>query len=183
MDALLPDVEGLATAFFSPASDVGQFEPVAADSMPAAFQVLLAHDDHMTVTTEAFYGSLVDVRTLAECHEGPCYARNSLLVRQDNGVAVQFGIVRIDFSEVDREVRREIEQKRTPLGRVLIRHNVLRHVELVGLYRVCLGDEPRRLLSMPPNTVTYGRTARIHVNNRPAMELLEIVRPPGEEME
>jgi hypothetical protein len=49
------------------------------------------------------------------------------------------------------------------------------------LYRVQLGDEPRERLAMPLDATTYGRTARIHVNGRPAVELLEIVRPPERE--
>jgi hypothetical protein len=51
----------IAAPFFPTLADLGTFEPVAADEMPADYRALLAHDDHMTVTVEAFHKCLVDV--------------------------------------------------------------------------------------------------------------------------
>ncbi|HMO86214.1 MAG TPA: hypothetical protein PKC18_14960, partial [Lacipirellulaceae bacterium] len=73
-------------------------------------------------------------------------------------------------------VRVEIESRRTPLGRVLIRHNVLRHVELQQLWRVTPERELRSHLQLNPTDVIYGRTARIIVEGRPTVQLLEIPR-------
>ena len=39
-----------------------------------------------------------------------------------------FGVPRLKLSLLREDVRREIEAERTPLGRVLIEHNVLREV-------------------------------------------------------
>ena len=44
--------------------------------------------------------------------------------------------MRINLNHLSDDVQREIVDGGTPLGRVLIRHNVLRHVELHRLWRV-----------------------------------------------
>lgn len=172
-----PDIAALASLFYPSLDSLGKFHQVSEDALTPAYKSLLAHDDHMTVTIEAIYNSLVDVRVLEVRQEDDLYARKILLSRQKDGVAVLFGIMRMDLSQVRPEVRREIEEKGTPLGRVLIRHHVMRHVELDGLYRVTPGEELAKLLHMTGDSVTFGRTARIHVAGRPAVQLLEIVTP------
>jgi chorismate-pyruvate lyase len=62
------------------------------------------------------------------------------------------------------------------LGRVLIRHNVLRHVELQQLWHVNPSPQLRELLQLAAGEPLYGRSARIVVEGRPAVELLEIPR-------
>ena len=61
-------------------AELGRFDPVAPDDLPHDYRTLLAHNDHMTVTLEAFHGCLVNVRVLAEWRDEASYARNSLLV-------------------------------------------------------------------------------------------------------
>jgi hypothetical protein len=65
----------------------------------------------------------------------------------------------------------------TPLGRILIRADLLREVELLALWRIAAGPRLASELDLPPGTAVYGRSARILVEGRPAVELLEIVRP------
>ena len=71
----------------------------------------------------------------------------------------------------------EIVAGETPLGRVLINHNVLRHIDLGAILRVTAGDELAGLLKMPSGGVTYGRLATIFCNQHPAVDLLEISAP------
>lgn len=190
----MPQLETITAPFFPSLAELGEFRLVAVDDMPADYQTLLAHDAHMTVTVEAFHKSLVDVQVLDERREGHFYSRTSLLICQSNRRIVQFGIMRIDLSGLPAIVRDEIESRGTPLGRILIQHNVLRHVELHRLWRITPGPVLQRRLieqdhspqdaaaasdsaiGMPPPTTFYGRTARIVVEGRPAVELLEIVK-------
>ena len=65
----------------------------------------------------------------------------------------------------------------TPLGRVLINHNVLRHIDLGAVLRFEAGPELAHLLSMEVGETTYGRLATIFCNGRPAVDLLEIAAP------
>jgi chorismate-pyruvate lyase len=172
-----PDIAELAALFFPQLAALGRFERVSEDVLPPAYRSLLAHDDHMTVTIEAIYNSLVDVQVLDVRQEDDLYAREILLSRQRDGKVVLFGIMRMDLTQVRPEVRREIVEKGTPLGRILIRHHVMRHVELDGLYRVTPGEALHELLQFTGDVETFGRTARIHVGGRPAVQLLEIVTP------
>ena len=59
------------------------------------------------------------------------YSRKILLTRQTDRKVVQFGIVRLNFAHLSEAVRQEIESQTAPVGRILIRHNVLRSVEIV----------------------------------------------------
>jgi hypothetical protein len=104
-----------------------------------------------------------------------------LLVRQDNGQVVQLGIMRINMAGLAEVVRQEIEARTTPLGRILIRHNVMRDVKLFKLWRISPGPELRRHLGIQSagtdeRQCIYGRSAGIVVEGRPSVELLEIVK-------
>jgi chorismate-pyruvate lyase len=172
----MSDPLALVRLFHADAAEVGEFFPVAASEMPAAYRELLDHDAHMTVTVERYHRSLVDVEVLAHQLSDGHYAREILLLRQSDRCVVQYGIMRIDLGCVAAEVRAEIEARREPLGRILIRHGVLRQVELLGLWRVLPGPRLSAVLQLKSAAEIYGRTALIHCDGRPAVELLEIVR-------
>lgn len=169
------ELELLIGLFFSEPAELGQFEEVASADMPSCEQGLLAHDHHMTVTVEKHHGSPVDVRVLKTLVEGDSYSRKILLTRQSDGCVVQFGIVRLDLSLLEDEVRAAIESQKTPLGRVLIEHNVLREVKLLKLYRITADQALAQSFGIKPGETCYGRTALIYCNGLPAVELLEIV--------
>ena len=170
-----PDLAELVGLFYPSPAELGEFERVTPGSLPPPYRKLLAHYEHMTVTVEEFHGCLVDVHVLASRREGDFYSRKILLTRQSDGQVVQFGIVRLHMHYLDPAVRHEIEAQGTPLGRVLIEHNVMREVELVGAWRVVPGPDLVQLLRLAEPTAVYGRTAIIHCNGEPAVELLEIV--------
>ncbi len=172
-----PDLATLASLFYPSVAALGSFEEVPAEALPEPYQTLLAHENHMTVTVEHWHQSPVDVQVLKKHLTEQAYARKILLARQSDGQVVQYGIMRIQYEYLADAVRQEIESEATPLGRVLINHNVLRQVELFALWRVTPGEELRGLLGMRPGEITYGRTALIHVDGEPAVELLEILTP------
>jgi chorismate-pyruvate lyase len=168
-------VTRLASLFYDDLSDLGQFHPVAPEDLPGDYRTLLAHNDHMTVTLEAFHDSFVDVSVLAEWQDDASYARNSLLSRQRDGAILQFGIVRLWLSDLPPTAREEIAVQHRPLGRVLIEHNVLREVELITLWRITPGPVLKRRMQLPEGTPVFGRSAQILVDGRPTVQLLEIV--------
>jgi chorismate-pyruvate lyase len=174
---LEPELDALVALFYDAPERLADFTEVQAAEMPPVYQRLLAHDHHMTVTVEQRHGSIVDVRVLAVKTDGPHYARKILLTRESDGRVVQFGIVRMDFSFFTDEVRREIESQTSPLGRILIRHNVHREVELCKLWHIAPGEDLCKLFNISEADHTYGRTALIHCNGQPAIELLEVVTP------
>lgn len=155
-------------------------EHVASGLMPEPYRKLLAHNEHMTVAMETLHGGPVDVRILARRHDGDIYSRKIILVKKGTEQVVQFGIVRFDLRFVTPEVRDEIIQGDTPLGRVLINHNVLRHIDLGAVLRIVSGPGLARDLQMAEGGVTYGRLATIFCNRKPAVDLLEIPAPFSE---
>ncbi|HEX4070246.1 MAG TPA: hypothetical protein VHX68_03725 [Planctomycetaceae bacterium] len=152
-------------------------EHVAAAMLPEPYRRMLAHDHHMTVTMESYHGSPVDVRILDQRLDGDYYNRKIILVKAGTDTVVQFGIVRFDLSYVTPKVRDEILGGKKPLGRVLIDHNVLRHIDLGAVLRLTAGPALARALQMPVGGITYGRLATIFCNRHAAVDLLEITAP------
>lgn len=167
-----PSLDVLIGLFFFGVDELGEFERVEAESLPESFRELLAHNAHMTVTVEQFHCSPVDVQVLETSTTQSQYARQILLTRQSDGKTVQWGIMRVSFSHLPDAVRKEIEDAGTPLGRVLISHDVHRQVKLSALWQVQPG--PALAKHLGDDTV-YGRTAIIEVDGEPAIELLEVV--------
>lgn len=173
----IPELGQLVGLFYDSIQDLGDFEEVAPEETPAPFHELLAHNSHMTVTVEGFHHSAVNVQVLDKRSDDPYYSRKILLCRQTDGKVVQYGIVRLNCDYLQQAPTEEIKSEQTPLGRVLIQHNVLREVQLTSLWRILPGRELRDLLGLAPGQTTYGRTALIYCNGEPAVELLEIVTP------
>ena len=159
-------------------------EYIPSSTTPEPYKRLLVHEHHMTVTMEEQHGGPVSVRVLATKYVGDTYSRKITLSRADDGGpgagrVVQFGLVRFNFAYVTDAVRDEIVAQKTPLGRVLIQHNVLRHIDLGAVLRFEAGPHLAELLEMPEGAETYGRLATIFCNGRPAVDLLEVAAPVG----
>jgi chorismate-pyruvate lyase len=171
-----PDLRTLQ-ALFPHSDDIAENVTISAEQMPPPYHSLLVHEHHMTVTVERHHGSLVDVVILDRRHESDTYARKILLRLQSTGRIVQFGIVRIHLQYWDAEVRREIIAGKTPLGRILIEHDVLRRIEPTAYLKIVPGLAMMSWFGLDRPVPTYGRLALIHCNEQPAIELLEIVAP------
>jgi len=175
------ELNSLLQLFPNHAKLIENAEHVPAALLPKNYRQMLVHDHHMTVAMEDYYDCSVDVKILASRQDNGQYCRKILLTKQGTDDAVQFGIVRFNFSYVTDEVRREILAGEIPLGRVLINHNVLRHVDLGALLRITVGPRLSELLQMNEGEITYGRLATIFCNQKPAVDLLEITIPLSEE--
>ncbi len=172
-----PDLHELLALFPTSGPPLFAAEVVAAEAVPPPYHALLVHDYHMTVTVEAYHGDLVDVRILARRQDGDSYAREILLALRGDGRIVQFGIVRIHLHYCSPAVRAEILKGGTPLGRILIKHEVLRRIEPTTFLRVVPGPDMMTWFGLREARPTYGRLAYIHCDGQPAVELLEIVTP------
>lgn len=150
---------------------------IAKTQTPEPYKRLLVHDLHMTVAMEDYHGSSVDVHVVQQRLERDTYARQSILTRQGDNRPVQFGIVRFNFQYVSPEVREEILSGQTPLGRILINHDVMRHVDLGAILEITAGPGLAAALQMPVGGKTYGRLATLFCNHKPAVDLLEVSAP------
>jgi chorismate-pyruvate lyase len=175
-DRSLRDLHALL-ALFPPAEDLDQYAVVPAPAVPSPYRELLVHEHHMTVTVEAYHGDQVAVQVLQVRQEAQRYARKILLTLQQSGRVVQYGIMRIYLPACPPAVQEEIRAARTPLGRILIAHEVLRRIEPLAFLRIVPGPPLMRWFGLERPQATYGRLACIHCNGQPAVELLEIVAP------
>jgi len=153
--------------------ELGRFQSM--DNLPSPYDELLDHHAHMTVTVEAHANEAVDVQVHATREQDNWYSREITLITERSHRIVQYGIVRLDVAKLAPIVWQQIRSQEMPLGRVLIHHNVLREVELCGLWKVTAGPALSERMNQPIDTQLFGRTALIHCNGEPAIELLEIV--------
>lgn len=172
-----PQLLALVHLFYPALEQLGEFTPIDPFGMPELPRRLLAHDQHMTVTVEAWQGIPVQVDVLARHETATHYARKILLRRSDSLRAVQFGIMRVNLQFLSAEVRAAIIEAAAPLGRVLLQHGVLTRVELCGLWQIRPATELAGWLAAAPGEPLYGRTAVIDCDGAWAVELLEIVAP------
>lgn len=129
----------------------------------------------MTVTVERFYGVPVRVRVLETHRDGCEYARKILLLAGEK--VVQFGLVHIDLAACPPPVQEEILAAQTPLGRILIQHDMLRRIEPVSFLHVTLSAPMAEWFGVTPSRRTYGRIGFIYSGERLAIEVLEILAP------
>lgn len=172
-----PELDALIRLFYQDAAELGTFQETTGADLPSTARQLLAHDQHMTVTCEAYHQQPVSVEVLRTRVTATHYSRKIVLRRAGDQRVVLFGLVRLSLAVLSPEVRREIESEETPLGHVLIKHNVLRTVRLLSLWRVQPGLELARLMQLDPHQTAFGRTAFIYCDGVPAVELLEIIPP------
>ncbi len=166
-----------AALFYDTLDEIGQFTEVEASDMPPVYQHLLAHEEHMTVTVEQYYGDRVDVEVVAKRHDPPHYSRKILLRRREDHVlwCSTASYVSIWACSPNR-CAMKFSASVGRWGTVLIRHDVLRRVRLLNLWRVEAGPDLQRLFELDGPQTTFGRTAVIDCNEEPAIELIEIVR-------
>jgi chorismate-pyruvate lyase len=169
------ELEELIQLFYDDPNQLGRFLDATSDDVPEPANQLLAHNHHMTVTVERFHDCPVNVKVLESTTQGDHYSRKIILTRQSDDVVVMFGIVRLDMSVLSPEVRAEIEAKETPLGRILIKHDVWRVVKLLNLFKIEAGDDLIASMKRSSDDVFFGRTALIYCDGSPAIELLEVV--------
>jgi hypothetical protein len=172
--ATSPDLVDLF-AQFPPADDFPMITPVAPDEVPPPFHGLLVHEHHMTVTVEAYHGDRVDVHVLNRRIAASHYSRKIVLELQHSRKRVLFGIVRVNLDYCSVPVCAAILSERTPFGRILIEHNVMRRIEPMQYLRVHAGPRQLAWFGLKEPRPLYGRLAYIHCDGQPAVELFEVV--------
>ena len=166
----------LCEGVYDRAAELSHSTVLQAADLPAPYQALLAHTEHMTVRLEQHFGTTVKLHVQREIHEKDRYHRRIVLTRADSGAIVEFGVVRIDLEYMQPSVREEILAKGTPLGEILVRHNVLRRIVPHWYLRFDTGSAVTQEFAGPDDGPAFGRVGTILCNEQPAIELLEIVK-------
>jgi chorismate-pyruvate lyase len=176
-DALLGPSLGELYRLIGASVEPPAHENVVESAMPQPYRRLLVHPHHMTVTVEEHYGGPVNVRVLDRRRDGDNYTRKILLALAASGQVVQFGIVRIRLDLCTEAVRDAILAEQTPLGRILIEHDVLRRIEPTAYLHLQADAELSGFFGLTKPTDLWGRLALIHCDGQPAIELLEVLAP------
>jgi hypothetical protein len=176
-----PDVAALAAlrALYGPLRGGAALEPtcvvVQPNEIPHPADALLVHHEHMTEVLRRRYGRDVDVHVLDEHLDGDRYTRKVKLTPAGGGPVVEWGIVTLNFRYMSDAVRNEILAKRTPLGAILINHNVHRRIKPRWFMRFAPRGPILNWFGETGDQPMYGRIGTIYCDEEPAIELLEIV--------
>jgi chorismate-pyruvate lyase len=154
---------------------VPRYRYVSSSEIPEPYRHLLVHDRHMTVAMETHHLCKVKVRVLQSCREDGWYARQIVLAKENTQQVVLGGIVRIHLSMLDEEVQAGILSEGTPLGHVLIDHEVLRHIEVQRYLVIDGGPAMAVWPGFERSPKVYGRLGILHCDCQPAIELFEIL--------
>ncbi len=85
--------------------------------------------------------------------------------------------MRVNLANCTPAVRDEIVAGQTPFGRVLIKHKVMRVIEPTAYLRVKPGPAQLAWFGRTEPGPLYGRVAYIHLDEKPTVELFEVVAP------
>lgn len=170
----LNELKSLTSLFPEENLLIEKAEHVPAAMVPEPYKTLLAHDHHMTIAMEKQHGCSVNVQILERNNIDEYYCRKIVLTNSITNKVVQFGIVKFNFQYVTETVKNEIIKGETPLGRILIDHNVLRHIDLGAILKIKSGPALAEYLQIESGETTYGRLATIFCNGQPAVDLLEV---------
>ena len=165
----------LLLAFFGEGA-APRAQGVAAADLPEAARALLVHHGHMTETLERRHEGPVQVVPYATRRAGDIYGRRLDLLRGD-GAVVMTGVMLVNLALCDAAVQAEILSEAAPLGRILIAHNVMRRVHTQSFLQVDESDPLARRFLLSKPLPAFGRFATIFCDDRPAIDVLEIVRP------
>ncbi len=174
MDQPDVDLRGLLSTFGDD-GELARFVQVDGPSVPQPFNRLLVHDQHMTVTLEAYHRGPVHLCVHDSAVRDDAYARKITLHARPDGPPVLLGIMKFDFRYCSAATREEVVAGQTPLGRILIEHDVLRHLSAGPYYRV--SPHPARMLGVEVDLPAdcHARLARINCNGGHAVQVLEII--------
>jgi len=166
----------LMLAFFGD-SEVPLARALDDAAIPEPYRRLLAHNGHMTEVLERHHGGALAVRPYRIHREGDIYGRRIDLFAAGVDGPVMTGIMIFNLALVTSEVREEIVAARSPLGEILIRRRILRRVAPDAFLAFDPRDPLVARFGSDASKPAYGRIATIDCDRRPAVDLLEIVRP------
>jgi len=165
----------MCAEFYPDLSWIGRCEAMEASRLPATARQLLAHANHMTPTLRAHFGRSATLQVLDSHQEGDDYRRRILLTLDEGKSIIEFGIVSMDLGCVDPSTRQAIVDRTAPLGDLLQKEGRMTRVEPKWFVRFPAGGPIVECFGARGKVDAYGRLAIIHLDHKPAVELLEVV--------
>lgn len=153
----------------------GQYEMVTPDQMPQDYRALLVHQRHMTLVLQGYHSAKPNLFVMERRRDGDFYSRKIFLTAGNTAPAIELGVVRMNLGYMQELVKREVLAGQTPLGAILVQHNVLRRIEPRWYLRFPAGSAILQWFGYRKDGPFFGRIGTIYCDGEPAIELLEIV--------
>lgn len=155
-------------------------EFIAAEALPEPYRRLLAHENDMTPTLEAFHGQSLTLNVIYRRLSDDELLRQVVLVGEESGRKVEFGAIRIFLNRFGAEARRRIEECHLPLGSILA-HFAIPHTDRPSaFFRVTADERICRALGTTGESALYGRCNTIYdAEMAPLACIVEILPPAG----
>lgn len=150
-------------------------EVIPAEQIPEPYHTLLVHEKHMTLTLTAHYRAFLELHVKEMHYEGSLYSRKITLTVPQVKSVIEYGLIRLDLRYVPEPVKQEIFQQRTPMGELLLRHNILQHVQPKWFLKLPPDCSILRWMGAKVDHPLFGRLGTIYCNGEPAVEVMEIV--------
>jgi len=170
-------LRSLCEGFFDDLSWVDDCGVVTTAEMTPAARSLLVHNDHMTATLSAHYHQPVALQVFGFREDTDVYRRKIALTVGEALRVIEVGVVRVDLAQIGNEIRREVVARKVPLGDILNKHGVLTRVEPKWFVRFPKESPIACAFRPRPDGDVFGRIGRIYCDDKPVIELLEVVRP------
>jgi len=142
---------------------------------------LLAHDNDMTPTLEAFYGQALELRIHSKHLTNATLERVVSLIGCGDGRPVEFGAIRIQLDAFSDDVRAVICACRTPLGAILRDHRIDHVSKPTAFFTIESDDVIQAALAphpIPGGTHLYGRHNELaDTRGRRFAQVVEILPP------
>lgn len=165
---------------WAPPPHAPALEPVLPHQLPTDARKLLVHRAHMTRVLQDHYGEAVSLQVQRAQLTGDAYRRQITLSLPSTSAIVELGLVRIHLQFVPPAVKREILDQQTPLGAILIAHDVLRIIEPRWFFTTDADSPLVRSFHLDlPGGPLFGRLGTIYCNGAPAIDVLEIITGTG----
>jgi chorismate-pyruvate lyase len=129
----------------------------------------------MTIVLQQHHRRPVQLHVLEEHLDGDTYTRKISLTPVGSDKVVEWGIVRLNFQYMSPQVRDEILARKMPLGAILIKHKVHRRIKPRYFLRFPENGQVLKLFGERNSEPAWGRLGTIFCDNKPCIELLELV--------
>jgi chorismate-pyruvate lyase len=146
--------------------------------MPEPYKRLLVHERDMTPTLEAAHGQAIHLRVLEYSLRDDVFARQVLLLLEDDGTAVEFGAITIYLEHLSEEARRLVLEKRQPLGSILQTQGIAHESRPTAYLRVTADPAIRDAFGLTGPDVLYGRCNVITNSSQHVLARVVEILPP-----
>jgi len=151
---------------------------LAETELPEPYRTLLAHDNDMTPTLEAYHRCDLHIEVWSRAQHEGFYFREVVLRLDTTQRPVEFGANKLNLALFDPSVRRLILDEYLPLGHILKMRNVPHAGHPTAYLRVQADAQMRRAFGLRGDHVLYGRQNTIRdPQGRPLSQIVEILPP------